>query len=66
MASKELFDTFDVARLVKSAPRTVEHWAQRGQISGTMRVGREYRFDALSVEAQIDTGRFPQPLLISG
>lgn len=52
--------TFDVARRADVDPRTVQRWAHSGLISGTMHVGRQYRFDPLSVEAQFATGRFPK------
>lgn len=61
MDGKRLLDTCDVARRVDSSPRTVQRWARDGRISGTCHVGRQFRFEAKSVEAQMDTGCFPRP-----
>ena len=61
MDGKKMLDTFDVARQVGMTPRTVQRWAGQGRISGVRHYGREYRFDAASVSAQMALDTFPRP-----
>lgn len=60
MFTGTLLSTFDIARRGVTTPRTVQRWAAQGRISGTLKVGHEYRFEAPSVEAQFRTGAFPK------
>ena len=58
---RQYLSTFDIARKLDVSGRTVQAWAQNQRISGTLRVGGEYRFETKSVDAQLATGRFPKP-----